>query len=122
MACRAAAAVAALAGFWAVSGVAADDDPPKIVIDEVAGQLLAMLPAAAILELILPDAGVFPAASLWAASFVLFRVFDIWKPGLIGRADALRGALGIMLDDLCAGAAAAVFVSAGFAVIWLAVL
>ncbi len=115
----AAAAAAAIAGFWAISSTADAGDPPSIVIDEVAGQLLAMLPAAAILEFAMSDAAVPAEAFLWTVSFVLFRIFDIWKPGPIGRADRMQGALGIMLDDLCAGAAAAVIVAAGFALFLL---
>ena len=41
-----------------------------------------------------------PAGS---AAFVLFRLFDIWKPWLVGRADARGDAWGVMLDDLWAG-------------------
>lgn len=115
----AAAAAATIAGFWAIYRISEDGDPPSVVIDEVAGQLLAMLPAAAILEFAVNDAGMSVAAFLWTVSFVLFRIFDIWKPGLIGRADRLPGALGIMLDDLCAGFAAAVIVAAGFALFLL---
>jgi len=43
----------------------------------------------------------------WIAAFVLFRAFDILKPGPIGWADRRGGALGVMLDDVIAGAFAA---------------
>ena len=42
------------------------------------------------------------------AAFALFRLFDIWKPGPVGRAERLPGGLGILADDLLAGAIAGV--------------
>ena len=88
----------ALAGIW-ICGRAAQKlgihDHPGIVWDEFAGFLVAMI----------------PAGGGWAglvAGFVLFRLFDIWKPWPIRVADRkVGGGLGIMLDDLLAGAAAA---------------
>ncbi len=44
----------------------------------------------------------------WIAAFALFRLFDIWKPWLVGRADARGDALGVMLDDVIAGIMAAI--------------
>ena len=67
-------------------------DPPQAVSDEVAGFLLAVLWA--------------PAAPEWmvlGAGFVLFRLFDIWKPWPLRRWQALPGGLGILADDLGAG-------------------
>ena len=71
-------------------------DHPGIVWDEVAGFLITMIPA--------------PASWIWlVAGFILFRVFDIWKPWPIAWADReLKGGLGIMLDDVLAGGIAAV--------------
>ncbi len=71
-------------------------DHPGIVWDEFAGFLVTMIPAS--------------ASWIWVvAGFVLFRVFDIWKPWPISWADReLKGGLGIMLDDLLAGGIAAV--------------
>ena len=94
-------AVTAL-GFYTVGLELKDrpgEDPSEIVIDEVAGLWLAML---------------FPAAGFWMrdmsmvwpgpiAAFLLFRLFDIWKPWLVGRADRRGDAPGVMLDDLWAG-------------------
>jgi len=99
-----AALIAVLAGFWAVNRAligAQNQDPSEFVIDEVAGQWIALIfPAAAFFargwEGFLP----YPAP-LYA--FVLFRIFDIWKPWIIGRADAQKGAVGVMLDDILAG-------------------
>jgi phosphatidylglycerophosphatase A len=44
----------------------------------------------------------------WVAAFVLFRLFDITKPGPVGWADRRGDALGVMLDDVIAGVFAAV--------------
>jgi phosphatidylglycerophosphatase A len=78
------------------------EDPGCIVIDEIAGQLLAasavpLLPAA-------PG----HAAGSWVFAFLLFRFFDVAKPGPIRRAQELPGGWGVVADDLAAGAAAAV--------------
>ena len=94
-------AVTAL-GFWSVKAALKDrpgEDPSEIVIDEVAGQWLAML---------FPAAGFFmrDMAMVWpapVAAFLLFRLFDITKPWLVGRADARHDPAGVMLDDLWAG-------------------
>ncbi|MBT5433754.1 MAG: phosphatidylglycerophosphatase A [Alphaproteobacteria bacterium] len=78
----------------------AGHDHASIVVDEVAGQLIALIPA-----LFSP--------LLWLAAFLLFRLFDIWKPGPIGMLDRkVPGALGVMLDDVAAGVAAALCVFA----------
>ncbi|MDN7125149.1 phosphatidylglycerophosphatase A [Pseudidiomarina terrestris] len=78
-------------------------DHPAIVLDEIAGYLLAMsfLPATA-LNLLL--------------AFLLFRFFDIYKPGPIGWCDKkLKGGLGIMADDILAGIVSCVLLHAGYA-------
>lgn len=101
------------AGVWATAAEiarGADPDPAEIVIDEVAGQWVAVLPvvigaAHTGTEL----ARLWPG---WVAAFVLFRLFDIWKPGPVGWADRRQGAWGVMLDDLIAGGFAAVGVMA----------
>ena len=83
-------------------------DPGWIVIDEVVGQWLALLPVAFGAW----RAGV-PFTALWpgiVAAFVFFRLFDIWKPWLVGRADARDDATGVMLDDVWAGFFAAIVV------------
>ncbi|MFQ3623419.1 MAG: phosphatidylglycerophosphatase A [Acetobacteraceae bacterium] len=82
-------------GWWAVTRElqrTADRDPGWIVIDEAAGMWVALAA--------LPGFG-------WAgvlAAFVLFRLFDIAKPGPVRWADRQGGATGVMLDDLIAGA------------------
>jgi phosphatidylglycerophosphatase A len=88
------------AGVWAaqrVSDSLGEEDPSSVVIDEVAGTLLAMG--------IARPAGI--AAEL--AALALFRVLDITKPGVIDRVQRLRPAgLGIMADDVLAGLGAGV--------------
>ena len=75
------------------------DDPQEIVIDEVVGQMLPLLaiPIYEILYLI-------PKIYYCVAAFILFRLFDIWKPFPINYVDNnTEGPLGIMLDDILAG-------------------
>ncbi len=91
----AAALAATLAGFWAIPRAGGDADPGWVVIDEVAGMWITMLP--------LPG----PAPLGLAVAFVLFRLLDITKPGPIGWIDRQPGAAGVMGDDLAAGAVAA---------------
>ena len=101
-----------LAGWWAVGMTLAGsgEDPPEIVIDEVAGQWVALLPVSGGLWHAGVDPWIFPWPG-WVAAFVLFRLFDIWKPGPVGWADRRSGPAGVMLDDLIAGAMAAVGVA-----------
>ncbi len=79
------------------------EDPGPVVIDEVAGQWLCLL----IGWLILGGLPHPPTAALVAAGgFVLFRAFDVAKPWPIGRLERIPGGLGIVADDLAAGAIA----------------
>jgi phosphatidylglycerophosphatase A len=91
-----------------------DHDPSEIVIDEVAGQWLAFLPV----SIGAAHAGVALTALWpgWVTAFLAFRLFDIWKPGPISSADRRGDALGVMLDDILAGLAAALCVMAGAAI------
>ncbi|MDP5307191.1 phosphatidylglycerophosphatase A family protein [Paracoccus spongiarum] len=94
-----------LAGFWAVRGYTAgmaDPDRGEIVIDEVAGQWLALCFPSAAFFFAGMSADVFPYPG-WLAAFAFFRLFDIWKPWLVGRADREGGVDGVMKDDLWAG-------------------
>lgn len=70
-------------------------DPGKVVVDEVAGQMISLLPLT-----FLVDGPWF----VWViVSFNLFRLFDIFKPYPARRFEALPGGFGIMADDLVAG-------------------
>ncbi|MCU4651863.1 phosphatidylglycerophosphatase A [Roseibacterium sp. SDUM158016] len=99
-------------GWWAVARETAgraDKDPSEIVIDEVAGQWIALWPVS--------YGAVFAGVGfldLWpgiVTAFLAFRVFDIWKPGPVGWADRQEGAMGVMADDLIAGWMAALVVA-----------
>lgn len=110
------------AGVKATEHMAAetrDHDPSCVVVDEVVGQWVALLPVVigasnAQVEI----TALWPG---WLAAFVLFRLLDIWKPGPIGWADRKETAVGVMLDDVFAGifAAIGVVVLAGVAHLWL---
>ena len=89
-----AAAVFTGAGYWALRRLPeAAEDPSWVVVDEAAGQSLALAAASGPLGL--------------ALAFALFRLFDVWKPGPVGWADRQTGPFGVMADDLVAGALAA---------------
>lgn len=66
------------------------EDPSIVVIDEVVGMWVALL--------LLPKTLLFGAAA-----FVLFRIFDIFKPPPARQVERLGGGIGIMLDDVVAG-------------------
>jgi phosphatidylglycerophosphatase A len=76
-------------------------DPRWIVIDEFAGQCVALLPVAVTGEKVLTAA---------IAGFVLFRIFDILKPPPVRECQLLKGAAGILADDIVAGLMAGVSV------------
>ena len=81
------------------SGVAASSaglkDPQHVVIDEVAGYLVACSFGP-------------PGWRCALLAFVFFRIFDIWKPWPVRRLEALPGGWGIMADDIAAGVLAGV--------------
>lgn len=93
-----------LAGLRATEAYLAETgrkDPSEIVVDEVVGQWIALLPV----SLGAAHAGA-EVGALWPgvlAAFLFFRLFDIWKPGPIGWADRMDNAWGVMLDDVAAG-------------------
>ena len=88
------AVVVTAVGIWAASFVARElgkKDPQTVVVDEVAGLLITMLPVAHL---------------SWRAvlvGFLLFRAFDVTKPWPIRSFEALPGGWGIVLDDVVAG-------------------
>jgi phosphatidylglycerophosphatase A len=81
-------------GIWAsaqAERIFDEEDPQRVVVDEVAGQLIAYSPVA-VLD--------------WKhllIGFVLFRLFDIWKPYPINKLQDLHGGFGVMADDILAG-------------------
>jgi phosphatidylglycerophosphatase A len=88
--------VVTLIGIWAASRtekVQQKKDPSIVVIDEVAGQMIALL------------SGPFWIQTWWSilTAFILFRLFDIWKPYPVRRLEGLESGLGIMADDVLAG-------------------
>ena len=89
-------------------------DPSEVVIDEVIGQWITVLPIGYLLEIdeFFSDGLWF----VWLWAFVSFRFFDIIKLGLIGWADNLDGAFGVLLDDILAG------IAAGLTVVFLIIL
>lgn len=66
-------------------------DPSRVVVDEMVGVWIPLL--------------VVPEGNLWyvLASFVLFRLFDIFKPLGIRKMESLKGGVGVMMDDILAG-------------------
>lgn len=82
-------------GIWSATRASIllkEKDPPKVVVDEVMGQLITFI--------------FVPFTVSWKyllAGFLLFRLFDIWKPYPIDLLQGLPGGLGICLDDILAG-------------------
>ena len=107
-----------LIGFWSTKNYLEENsersDPSEVVIDEVIGQWIAVLPIGYVLKIAENSSEGLWFVWLWA--FVSFRFFDIIKLGLVGWADNLGGALGVLLDDILAG------IAAGFTVIFLILL
>jgi len=74
------------------------DDHRSLVWDEFVGQWIALLPVLMV-----------PGFAWVVAGFVLFRLFDVWKPWPIAWFDRrVKGGLGVMLDDVIAGIFAAI--------------
>jgi phosphatidylglycerophosphatase A len=104
--------VIALIGIWAGSRtekLSARKDPGKVVIDEVVGQFIALIPVPFVL-----------GAAWWTAilAFILFRFFDIVKPYPARRFESLEAGLGIMADDVVAGVYAAIVVALAVVISW----
>jgi phosphatidylglycerophosphatase A len=74
------------------------EDPRKVVIDEAAGQFLALFLLS-------------PQWTLCAASFLLFRFFDIFKPFPIKKVESFPKGFGIMLDDIVAAIFAGILIN-----------
>ncbi|HEX2268650.1 MAG TPA: phosphatidylglycerophosphatase A [Pyrinomonadaceae bacterium] len=91
-------AVIVVLGIWAAfrtEKLLGLKDPGKVVVDEVAGQMIALTPLPFLVD---------GPWLIWViVSFNLFRLFDIFKPYPARRFEALPGGFGIMADDLVAG-------------------
>ena len=95
--------VVTAAGIWAgtrTEALAGRKDPGKIVVDEVAGQLIALFPLLFVKWTI----------TTVMLSFILFRFFDIVKPYPANKFQEMEGGVGVMCDDLVAGAYAAIII------------
>ncbi|MBK9216443.1 MAG: phosphatidylglycerophosphatase A [Chloracidobacterium sp.] len=99
-----------LVGIWAAgrtTSIFGDGDPSQAVVDEVAGQLITFC--------------FVPFGLGWPfilAGFLLFRLFDIWKPFPIDQLQEFRGGLGVVADDIVAGVYAGICLAISYAA-WL---
>lgn len=97
-----------LAGIWAAGRsipLLGNEDPPQAVVDELMGQFITFC--------------FVPLGIGWPfilAGFLLFRLFDIWKPYPIRDLEVLPGGLGVCADDIVAGVFAGICLSVGYAV------
>jgi phosphatidylglycerophosphatase A len=82
-----------------------EHDPSPIVLDEVAGQMVTLLP----LAFLQPGS---PSLTALVAGFLLFRVMDVIKPYPVRKLESLPGATGVLADDLAAGALGALVLTA----------
>ncbi|MGA2740786.1 MAG: phosphatidylglycerophosphatase A [Bryobacteraceae bacterium] len=92
------AAIVTFPAIWAAGETAHQakiKDPQFVVVDEVVGQWLALAGARAL------------NWKTWLGAFLLFRLFDIWKPFPVRQLESLPGGVGIVADDLMAGIYAA---------------
>lgn len=82
-----------IAGVWAADRLEPvwGEDPSRVVVDEMVGVWIALLAA--------------PVGHVWygLGAFVLFRLFDIFKPLGIRRMESLPGGIGVMMDDILSG-------------------
>jgi len=123
-----------LVGVWSAGKAAAFTgiaDPQFVVIDEVAGQhitlILPLIPVAMpnlSVHMDFSTYAIYAALSLlnWKyllAGFLLFRLFDIWKPVPIRNLEKLHGGWGIMADDWLAGVYAAIILKVALHFSWL---
>jgi phosphatidylglycerophosphatase A len=85
------------------------EDDGRIVSDEIAGQLMTLLPLVAV--------GLAGSIGWVVTGFVLFRVYDVWKPGPVRWLEEnLPGGFGVVMDDVLAGVFGALTLAA---LLWL---
>ncbi|MFQ5696622.1 MAG: phosphatidylglycerophosphatase A [Terriglobia bacterium] len=100
----------ALVGLWSTAAALPkwkSQDPQAIVIDEALGQWIAYAGVVAATLLGLPGLGNGGGWKSLVAGFILFRIFDVWKPFPIRRLERVGGPAGVLLDDALAGGYAA---------------
>ena len=100
---------AAVLGVWAAGAAitkSGSKDPQFVVIDEVAGQWITIAGAVSL------------NWKSWLAAFVLFRLFDIWKPPPVRKLESLPGGTGVMADDVMAGIYGAIVIYAAGLLKW----
>jgi phosphatidylglycerophosphatase A len=88
-------------GIWSAGVVArlvGKKDPGLVVVDEVIGQWITIAGAAAL------------NWKSWLAAFILFRLFDIWKPPPVRQLERLPAGMGIVADDVMAGVYGAIVI------------
>ncbi|MEM1383346.1 MAG: phosphatidylglycerophosphatase A [Pseudomonadota bacterium] len=109
-------------GWWATEQYidGRDDDPGEVVIDEVAGMMVALWPLSVGMTVMGAAPYLWPWPG-WVLGFLLFRALDILKPPPVSWAERAPGATGVMLDDLVAGGltALAAMLAAGVAHGWI---
>jgi phosphatidylglycerophosphatase A len=111
--------VVAVLGVWAAGRCEqawGRKDDGRIVIDEVAGQLITLVPVLALGAAPGVAESLSSGSPVWwflvVTAFVAFRVLDIWKPGPIRWVEkSFQGGVGVMADDLVAGAIGGVFMT-----------
>ncbi|MHC4320677.1 MAG: phosphatidylglycerophosphatase A family protein [Planctomycetota bacterium] len=103
-------------GIWSSNKIeksAQIKDPGFIVVDEVVGQWIALLPLPFLYSFLNPNSFYLFSAPMAAVAFIAFRIFDIWKPWPVNYADKnFSGGYGIMFDDVIAGMYALIVTSA----------
>lgn len=98
----------ALLGIWAAGRameLLGNTDPPQAVVDEILGQLIVFL--------------FIPFTTSWlliASAFLLFRLFDIWKPYPIDSLQNLPAGIGVCADDILAGVYAGICLAVVYAI------
>ena len=105
-----------LVGIWA-SGrsipLLGNEDPSQAVVDEVMGQIITFLFVPFIFTW---NTQLMESWKLLLGGFLLFRLFDIWKPFPIRDLEILPGGLGICADDIVAGVYAGICLAVGYAI------
>lgn len=111
--------LSAILGVWSAGRAAeflGQRDPQTVVVDEISGQQIAIVLGTTLPLFIRPTQTSWFLVLNWKyllLGFILFRVFDIWKPFPARQAESLPGGWGIMADDWVA----AVYAALG---LWLA--